>query len=230
MMRPKRIACLHTAESNVAVYDRAAAELGLPPGVLAHTVRPELLAAAEQAGGLNADIASQTALLLFALCDSADAVLLTCSTLGPVVAAIADTAEVPIIRADQALAERAAAGGGRITVLCAVETTIAPTSALFSDAAAGTPAIIDIQLVPGAWALFKAGDTAGYLKTIAAAADAAYAGGATVVALAQSSMADAADLVTSGPKPLSSPHTALEAVRDRLAAGPAVSFDDTDDL
>ncbi len=229
-MKPMRIACLHTAESNVAVYDRAAAELGLPPGTLAHTVRPELLIAAEQAGGLNADIASHTAFLLFALCDSADAVLLTCSTLGPVAPAIADTAEVPVIRADEALAERAATDGGRIAVLCAVETTLAPTTALFREAAAETAASIDVQLVEGAWALFKAGDAASYLKTIAAAADAAYASGAKVVALAQSSMADAADLVTSGAKPLTSPLAALETLRDRLSARPGISSDDTDDL
>ena len=89
-----------------------------------------------------------------------------------------------------------------------------------------TSATIAVQLVPGAWALF---DTTGYLAAIAAATDAAYASGATVVALAQSSMAGAADLVTSGPKPLTSPRAALEAVCDKLAAGSALSSDGTDD-
>ena len=41
-----KIACLHTAESNVAVFDAAAMALGIPTGVLHHEVRADLLAAA----------------------------------------------------------------------------------------------------------------------------------------------------------------------------------------
>ncbi len=71
-----RIACLHTAESNVAVFEAAR-----PDGVrLSHAVRPDLLAAAE-AEGLTAAIAAATVEALGAL--DGDAVLLTCSTLGP---------------------------------------------------------------------------------------------------------------------------------------------------
>ncbi|WP_245317799.1 hypothetical protein [Ensifer sp. 1H6] len=47
------IACLHTADSNVAVFEAAARELGLAAGVLRHAVRPDLLEAAERAGGLT---------------------------------------------------------------------------------------------------------------------------------------------------------------------------------
>ena len=73
-----RIACLHTAECNVAIFEAAR-----PDGVsLRHAVRPDLLAAAE-ADGLTPDIAAATAEALAALRDGADAVLLTCSTLGP---------------------------------------------------------------------------------------------------------------------------------------------------
>ncbi len=44
------IACLHTAESNIAVYEAAAKILGLPAGTLRHHVRADLLRAAEEAG------------------------------------------------------------------------------------------------------------------------------------------------------------------------------------
>ncbi len=51
-----RIACLHTAESNVAIFEAAR-----PDGVrLRHAVRPDLLAAAE-AEGLTPEIAAATA-------------------------------------------------------------------------------------------------------------------------------------------------------------------------
>ena len=42
-----RIACLHTAESNIAVFEAAAQALGLGRDTLVHVVREDLLAAAE---------------------------------------------------------------------------------------------------------------------------------------------------------------------------------------
>jgi hypothetical protein len=209
-----RIACLHTADSNIAVFDAAARELGVAPGVLRHEVRAELLAAAEHAGGLTADIAGSTRLELMSLAQSADVVILSCSTLGASVDAISASTPVPILRADAALAVAAANAGGRIVALCAVQTTIEPTSRLFSDAARQSGASVEVQLVPGAWALFRAGDLDGYLSTIARAADRAYADGASIVALAQASMSGAATLVSAGPRPLSSPTAGLAAARE----------------
>ncbi len=205
-----RIACLHTADSNIAVFEAAARQLGLVDGALHHDVRADLLATAEQAGMVTPEIAAQTAEALVRLSNGADAVILTCSTLGPVAETAACESAIPISRADAALAQRAVSAGGRVVVLCAVETTVPPTTQLFTEEAKGTPACeIDVRLVAGAWALFKAGDLAGYHAAIAAAADQAYVEGATVVALAQSSMAGAALLVKSGRTPLTGPETAL---------------------
>ena len=70
-----RIGCLHTAASNVAVLERAAASLdGV---VLRHIVRPDLLAAVGQAGGLTPAIAQATRAALGDLAGDCDAVLLT---------------------------------------------------------------------------------------------------------------------------------------------------------
>ncbi|MEZ0168359.1 aspartate/glutamate racemase family protein [Microvirga sp. TS319] len=211
------IVCLHTAESNIAVFEAAARELGFPDGILRHVVRPELLAAAEQAGGLTPDIASETGSVLLGLARDADAVVLTCSTLGPAAAEAGKAASAPILRADGALAENAVQAGGKIVVLCAVETTMEPTGQLFADAAHQFGATVEVRLVPGAWALFKAGDRDGYLSAIAEAGDAAYDEGASIVALAQASMAGAADLVRKGPKPLRSPTAALAAAAEQLS-------------
>lgn len=219
-----KIACLHTAESNVAVFAAAASVLGLPEGVLHHEVRADLLAAAERAGGLNDTIAQATRQALLALAQGADAVLLTCSTLGPAVDALAHTAP-PILRTDAALAVAAVTAaatskaGGKVVALCAIETTLGPTANLFMQAAQATGATVEVQLVPGAWALFKAGDVAGYLHTLAQAADSAYAQGASVVALAQASMNGAAGLVTAGALPLSSPEAGLAAAVKAAAHG-----------
>jgi aspartate/glutamate racemase len=211
------ITCLHTAESNIAVFEAAAEDLGFPPGMLRHVVRADLLAAAEQAGGLTPEIASETGRVLLQLAQEADAVVLTCSTLGPAAAGLASFSAVPILRADAALADMAAEAGGRVVALCAVATTIEPTSRLFADAVQRSGATVEIRLVPGAWALFKAGDRDGYLSMIADAAHAAYAGGASIVALAQASMAGVADRVKNGPTPLSSPSAGLAAAAERLS-------------
>ncbi|MBZ9936102.1 aspartate/glutamate racemase family protein [Mesorhizobium sp. BR1-1-16] len=210
-----KIACLHTHESNAAGFDAAAAELCLPPGLLVHAVQPELLAEAERKGGLTADVVSRTVEALLALTEGADAVLLTCSTLGPAADDAASRASVPILRADAALAMEAVAGGGRVVALCAVATTIAPTTKLFTEAAAQTGAIVEIRMVDGAWDLFRAGRREDYLAAIAAAADAACREGASIVAFAQASMAGAAALVTAGPRPPSSP---LAGLRRAVAA------------
>jgi hypothetical protein len=189
-----KIACLHTAQSNVAVFEAAR-----PEGVrLSHAVRPDLLAAAE-AGGLTPAVRAATVEALEAL--DADTVLLTCSTLGPAAGATA------ALRADAALAEAATAGGGAVEVLCAAPSTLAATAELFGAAAERSRARVTVRLVPGAWRLFHAGDHAGYAVLIARDAEASRA---DVVALAQASMAPAAAL-TARPV-LTCPQAALAAI------------------
>jgi aspartate/glutamate racemase len=207
-----RIACLHTVDSNVPVFDAAAAPL---PGVtLSHTVRADLLKRAEAEGGLTDAIRDEAAALLAALAADADAVLLTCSTVGPAAERADLLAPVPILRVDAALASaaiaQAAAGQSKVDVLCAVQTTVAPTSALFERVADGTGVAIAMHIAPGAWDAFRAGDTATYHRLVAEAADALYAAGAEVVAFAQASMAGAAALCTRG-TPLTSPAAGLAA-------------------
>ncbi|MBV6664201.1 aspartate/glutamate racemase family protein [Pseudomonas yamanorum] len=214
-----RITCLHTAESNIAVFDTAAAALGIRPQVLHHAVRADLLAAVERAGKLTADVAEQTRRELVALARHGNAVVLTCSTLGPVVELAGAHTQVPILRADEALAFAAVHAGGKVTVLCAIETTIEPTSRLFLQVAKQAGASVEVQWVPGAWAMFKAGDLQGYLATIGKAADRAYMDGASIVALGQASMSGAASLVTAGPAPLTSASAGLKAALSRAERG-----------
>lgn len=199
------IACLHTAAGNVALFEAAC-----PPGVtLTHTLREDLLKDAEAEGGLTDAIAERTARALEALATpGVDAVLLTCSTVGP--GAARAKAAMPVLRVDAALAEQATKSGGRVVVLCAVETTVEPSRRIFAEAAARHGATIDVRLVPNAWAAFRAGDPARYHAIIAEAAEAAFAEGAAEVALAQASMTPAVALAK-GRKPLASPPVGLAA-------------------
>jgi hypothetical protein len=211
-----RIACLHTADSNIAVF---AASCPDPAVELSHEVHADLLAAAEQAGHVTGEIADRTADALRRLSLTSDAVILTCSTLGPVVADVAASSTVPVLRVDAALADAAMRAGRRVVALCAVETTVAPTRLLFEAAAAGRAVALEIRLIPGAWNYFKAGRIADYHGMIAAAADQAFRDGADVVALAQASMAGAAELCREG-RPLTSPGVGLAAALQAAALAP----------
>jgi len=212
------IACLHTAESNIAVYEAAANALGLPDGMLRHHVRADLLLAAEKAGRLTDEISAETAALLWHLAEDAEAVVLNCSTLGPAASKIAAGAGAPIIRADAMLAEQAVKAGGKVIVLCTVETTIAPTTALFEAAAKATGAEIEVRLVPGAWAHFRAGDLPAYLASIADAVKMAGGEGAVTIAFAQASMTDAVHLLPGNrPQPMTGPAAALAAAMAKIA-------------
>lgn len=203
------VACLHASTSNATVFEKAAAEAGLEPGSLSHHARPDLLQAALQARGNLADVFSETAQVLLQLGRDADAVLLTCSTLGPAAELAARSSSIPIIRADAALAAEAGRTVGDVVVLCTIETTVKPTEALFTEAA-GRP--VRAELVRDAWQLFDGGEIGEYNRVIAIAADAAYEGGADLVVLGQASMSEAAALVTGGPAPLTVPGAAIAAV------------------
>ena len=205
-----RISCLHTADSNIQVFEAARRLLRLDDVVMRHRVRADLLAAAEKAGGAVEPVLQRTAAELGLLADGADAVLLTCSTLGPAAALAQAATGVPILRVDQALAEEAVKHGGTVIVLCAAGTTIAPTRTLFERAALLTGAEVEVRLVPSAWERFKAGDEAGYLSLVAEAADLAAEEHPSSIALAQASMAGAARLCRDA-APLTSPAVGLAA-------------------
>ena len=212
-----KIACLHTADSNIPIYETAARQLGLPAGTLHHHVRADLLLTAERLGGLTADIEAETADVLERLARQADAVILNCSTLGPAALKAAAAATVPIIRADGVLAQEAVKASGRVIILCTVETTIDPTTELFEAAAKATGAEIEVRLIQGAWALFRAGDQPAYLASIAEAVEATYGEGPATVVFAQASMTGAAKLLPeTSARPVSGPATALAAAMSKI--------------
>ena len=207
-----RIACLHTATSNIALFDRAAAELQLEAGILHHVVQSELLLDAEKQGSVTPEITARTLDILAQLATQADAILLNCSTLGPVADQANTLLLIPVVRSDRALAQQALQTGQSLTVLCTAPTTLEVTSQLFTQVFSGSLIMPDTCLVQGAWALFRSGDMDAYEQLIAAAADNAYCNGSQVVAFAQTSMTDAAKRTTSGQTPLVVPTAALKTI------------------
>lgn len=205
-----KISCLHTSQSNIALFEAVRRELKLDDVILKHRVRADLLADAEKAGGVTDTILDRAADELRSVAAGADGVLLTCSTIGAAAARAAPGIEAPVLRVDEALAEEATRNGGNIIVLCTVGTTIAPTRALFEAAAVASSATIEVRLVPGAWEFFRNGQHEDYFAAIAAAADTAADERVAGVALAQASMAGAARLARN--EPLTSPMAGMRAI------------------
>ena len=214
------VSCLHSAQSNIAVFEAARRSAGLDEVMLKHRVRSDLLAIAEKEGRPSASVLRQAADELVNLGRGAHAVLLTCSTLGPAARIAAAELDVPVMRVDEALAEQAVQDGGAVTVLCAVGSTIGPTRAIFEEAAMGAGAEVEVRLVPGAWDLFRANRHEDYWRLVAAAADEAADEGAVTVALAQASMSGAVDYARH--RLLTSPRAGLAAIVARVQASMGV--------
>ncbi|OZI23861.1 hypothetical protein CAL26_10630 [Bordetella genomosp. 9] len=206
-----RISFLHTIPANEAVFQNAAILAHWAPEHLRHTIRPDLRQTMEQHSPPGKDAQQLVQQTIMDLAADADAVIVTCATLGPVVDAMPPTT-VRIIRADAALAEAASRAGKNITVLCAVESTIEPNRALFERHAARTGARVTVQLLPDVWPLFVNGDLDACLEACARAAENAYRDGADVVAFAHPWMGPASERVQGDARPLHAAQAALSAV------------------
>ncbi|WP_412075916.1 aspartate/glutamate racemase family protein [Streptomyces xanthophaeus] len=205
---------LHTSPVHVPVFDalRDRNHLGAE---LRHLVVPELLDRARADGPESVAPA-----LLGLLADAGPGpVLVTCSTIGAVAEALAPALGAPVLRVDRPMAAAAVRTGRRIAVLAALESTLAPTRALLAEEAAGAPVSVSTHVVAGAWERFAAGDTAGCLARVAAAAEAVT--DADVIVLAQVSMAGAADLAATRVPVLASPAPGLAAGLRLLSPHPA---------
>ncbi|WP_437613113.1 hypothetical protein [Erwinia sp. V71] len=203
------IACLHAADSNIAVLSQSLAQLAWPQVTLRHDVVAELLAEAELAGGLTPAIIDATRERISQLCQLADAVIITCTTLGT--AAEGGRFTKPVIRLDAALADEALRHSQHLLVLCTAPTTLASTQAMFQQRLRQAQRL-QVVCVPDAWTQFKAGEIAACHRTIADFALTALAQDPTIdgLVLAQSSMSGAAALIE-GVKVLTGPEASLRS-------------------
>jgi aspartate/glutamate racemase len=180
-----------------------------------HVVDAELLATAIRSG-VDAQIDAVVAAHITHLAASgADAVLVTCSSIGEAVERASADAAVPVVRVDQAMAAEAVAlaGAGRIAVLATLDATLGPTGRLLDRAAVAvaSPPTVTASVVPGAAAARSTGDDSTHDRLVAEAVRTA-AAGAEIVVLAQASMTEAAGQASVSVPVLTSPASALAAV------------------
>lgn len=159
---------------------------------IVHVVDPRMLATAI-AEGVTPQVHEWVAAHIADLVRSgAEAVLVTCSSIGEAAEAAEANAGVPVLRVDAAMARAAVAaasrGSGRIAVLATLEATLGPTGRLVERAGPGIE--VTSTVVAGAAAARARGDHQTHDRLVAEAIEATEA---DVVLLAQASMAPAAE-------------------------------------
>jgi Asp/Glu/hydantoin racemase len=217
----RRLALIHTVAGLVPRFRELAAEL-LPDVETFDIVDETLLRDATTEGRVSLDTARRLfAHLAAAERHGADAILVTCSSMGNVVDAARPFAGVPLLRVDQAMAEQAVERGTRIGVLATLWSTLGPTAALIRRTAheAGREVEVRDRLCEGAFEALSAGDTDGHDESVREGLR-ELIGWAEVIVLAQASMARVIDTLTDDERRtpiLSSPRLGMERMRDLLA-------------
>ena len=183
----------------------------------------------QRAGDLTPAITRRiAALAAYARDCGADGILYTCSAFGQAIDAAANASDVPVLKPNQAMFDEALRRGRRIGMLATFEPSVAGMEAEFhaqasmlAVAGSSSGASITTVCVPGAMAALQAGDGAAHDALLADAARAFNARGLDALMLAQFSMARARDAVSAvcACPVLTSPHSAVRLLKERLARG-----------
>ncbi len=146
----------------------------------------------------------------------ADAILSLCSSLGPAIDEARRLVNIPVIKIDDAMTEKAIHQASRIGVIATVATTLKPTVALLEEKSTILKKTVDIQpeLVSGAFEILLSGDKARHDQMVSEAA-ARLAGRVELLVLAQASMTRLAPRLEqeTGLPVLTSPRLAIEYTR-----------------
>ena len=213
-MSRKRVAFLHTVTTLAPVFKNLMAELA-PEVDMYHVVDESLLQNTIRDGELSTiTIRRVAAYLALAEEAGADAVMVTCSSIGPAVEIGRSMVEIPVMRVDEPMAEKALDHGHRIGVAATVRTTLAPTAALVERKAreAGKNVTVVSKLCTGAFQAFLDGDATRHDALVAEGLRELIPN-VDVVVLAQASMARIVEALPQSERVLpiySSPRLAVE--------------------
>ncbi len=213
------LAFIHTSHVLIPLFSKLAREI-LPEFEVFHMTDESLIRNTIRSGSLT----KNTKRRLFSAIGSArdggaDAVMVTCSSIGEGATLARDLFDFPVFRIDEAMAETAVESGRRIGVAATLRTTLEPTVRLLNETAVAKGRTITVvpSLCEGAFEAVLAGDTERHdalliesLNCLRSKVD--------VVVLAQASMARVVDQmrVNGGPAMLSSPEMAVRQAREML--------------
>ncbi len=202
---------LHTSHTHIPRFADLLADIDATVPAQ-HIVREDILAKIQQAGNLTPAIQSELNKIVAELKQNSTAVLCTCSTIGGLVESYTEE-NLPILRVDRPMAEKALTYGPNIAVLATFAPTLDPTCELIKSVATSSQ-IYELHpiLCEGAWDDFSQGNLQGYYAKIAQSI--AHIQSDAIV-LAQASMVSNIDYQAYTTIPiLSSPRLGVEAIVD----------------
>ena len=211
------MAFIHTVSGLISEFEDLAKQ-HLPDWKPFAVLDESLLRDTIERGSLSDLTIRRLAIYIWSAVDAgADAIVVTCSTLGPAVDAIAPLCPVPLFRIDEGMAKAAVEHGNRIGVMATLSTTLVPTVDLLKRQAheAGKDVTVDYVLVQGAFQLLAGGDVETHDAQLRQALE-ELSQKVDVIVLAQASMARAARGMTHCIPVLTSPVFGIENVKRRL--------------
>ncbi len=186
-----RIALIHALTHSIAPINQALAR-DWPAATRMNLVDDSLSADLAASGALDAAMTRRFVTLGdYAVATGADAILFTCSAFGPCIDAVACLhPTTPVHKPNEGMIDDALRLGQRVGLVASFAPTLQSMPAEF-------PASLALQtaLADGAMAALNAGDVERHNQLVADAAARLVASGCAVIALAQFSMACAADAV-----------------------------------
>jgi Asp/Glu/hydantoin racemase len=223
-MRPT-LALLHTSPTLAPLFAGLAAK-HLPEAAIFHMCDESLIKNTIASGRLERTTMRRLIGMVGSAFEAgADAVLVTCSSIGPAVDMAAQLYDRPVLRVDAAMAETAVAQGRRIGVAATLRTTLEPTIELVRRKAAEAGREIEVveKLCEGAFEAVMAGDGATHDRIVGKGLTEDLAGVDAIV-LAQASMARVLEGLEPGAVKapvFSSPELGVRSVHPVLFGGAA---------
>jgi Asp/Glu/hydantoin racemase len=214
------LALIHTSPTLAPVFAKLCRQF-IPEIEIFHVVDESLIQDTIRAGTLRKlTVRRLVDQVASAEAAGADAVLVTCSSIGPAVTLAQQLFDIPVLRIDDAMAEAAVREARTIGVLATLRTTLDPTSALLREKAAQAGRKVELVecLCEDAFPAVLAGDT-GTHDRILRKALLEDLKGVDVIVLAQASMARVVATLPAGAlhaKVLSSPEAAVLSARRAL--------------
>lgn len=143
----KKAVIIHTSFISVETLNNLFAEL-LPEVEVHNIVDDTMLPEIMQNGGVTQSVIRRyCAYAIQAESVGADLVFNQCSSAGPAADVAAKMLNIPVLKVDQAMAEKAVERGGRIAVIATIGTTLNPSVALIRQVAEQKGKAVDIDAV-----------------------------------------------------------------------------------
>lgn len=215
----KTIVVLQTSQVSSAALKELCAEV-MPDVTVYQIIDDSLLAETVENGSITKGVINR----MYAYCRhaeslGADAILNQCSSVSEAVDILRPLISIPIVKIDEAMAEKAVSMGKNIALIATVQSTVGPSTRLIEKAAeeAGKEIRLQVYLADGAMKLLmETGDQEQHNRMVLSEAMKA-AEQNDVIVLAQGSMTVMEPLLQNFSKPvLTSPRLGVEYLREML--------------